>query len=150
MTDLAYRRVVTGLDADGKSCVIIDGPIPKRSTTGAELVWRTNDVPADNSGTADAAVAFTMEHMHAGSTFLIWEFPAGGTAAMHATDTIDYMVILSGRVTLTVERGEVDLGPGDFIVDRGVMHGWRNPHAETCVAAIINLPAQPVGNGRTV
>jgi mannose-6-phosphate isomerase-like protein (cupin superfamily) len=49
-----------------------------------------------------------------------------------------------------LEEGEADLGPGDFVVDRGVVHGWRNPHDEPCVAAVVNLPAHPVGKGRTI
>ena len=33
MTDLGNRRVVTGLDAEGKSAVVIDGPIPRFNAT---------------------------------------------------------------------------------------------------------------------
>ncbi len=85
-----------------------------------------------------------------GSNFAICEFPANTPEIMHATDTIDYLVILSGKVTLVPEENEVQLTAGDFVVDRGVLHGWRNPHAERCVAAVVNLPAHPVGGGRTI
>lgn len=149
---LAHRRVVTGLDAAGKSCVVIDGPIPRFNEVGAALAWTTAAHPADNSGSADTVGPYGLEMLHTpGSNFAICEFAAGNTEAMmHATDTIDYLVILQGRVTLVLESGEVHLGPGDFVVDRGVLHGWSNPHAETCVAAVVNLPAHPVGKGRTV
>jgi len=63
----------------------------------------------------------------------VWRETSPTPELMHATDTIDYLIILSGKVTLVLEEGEADLGPGDFVVDRGVVHGWRNPHDEPCV-----------------
>ena len=72
------------------------------------------------------------------------------SALMHATDTIDYLVIISGHVTLVMEDGEAQLGPGDMVVDRGVMHAWRNDTDAPCLAAVVNLPAHPVGQGRTI
>jgi len=152
MGDLSNRRVVTGLDADGKSAVVIDGPIPRFDPgMSAALVWSTSTQPADNSGNADTVKPYTIDMLHTpGSNFTICEFGANTPEVMHATDTIDYLVILSGRVTLVLEEGEADLGPGDFVVDRGVLHGWRNRHDERCVAVAVNLPAHPVGPGRTI
>jgi mannose-6-phosphate isomerase-like protein (cupin superfamily) len=45
---------------------------------------------------------------------------------MHTTSTIDYVVILSGKVTLLVDKGEVDLKPFDVVVQRGTNHYWLN------------------------
>jgi len=147
----AHRRVVTGIDEAGKSCVIIDGAIPHKGGMRVALAWRTETEIADNSGTADTAVPYDIALLHSGgSNFAICEFAPGAEAFMHATDTIDYLIVLSGRVTLVLETGEADLGPGDFVVDRGVMHGWRNANDEPCVCAVVNLPAHPVGNGRTI
>jgi mannose-6-phosphate isomerase-like protein (cupin superfamily) len=151
MANLGNRRVVTGLDAEGKSAVVIDGPIPRLNDVTAALAWRTASVPADNSGNDDPVAPYDVAMLHTpGSNFAICEFRPRTPEVMHATDTIDYLVILSGRVTLVLEEGQADLGPGDFVVDRGVLHGWRNPHDEPCVAAVVNLPAHPVGKGRTI
>jgi len=152
MSNLAKRRVVTGIDEAGKSCVIIDGPVPIfPESMGAALVWQTRGQPADNSGNADVAEPYRLDHLHTpGSTFAICQFAPHSPAMMHATDTIDYLVILSGKVTLVTENGEALLGAGDLVVDRGVMHGWRNDHDEPCVAVAINIPAHPVGAGRTI
>jgi len=150
MANLAHRRVVTGLDGAGRSTVIIDGPIPRFNDVTAALAWRAA-VPADNSGSEDTAAPYEISMLQSGhANFAICEFPANTPEVMHATDTIDYLIILSGRVTLVLEDGEADLGPGDFVVDRGVLHGWRNPNAEDCVAAVVNIPAHPVGKGRTI
>jgi len=43
------RRVVTGLDEQGRSCILIDGP-------SKDIIWTSDRSPADNSGTADAMV----------------------------------------------------------------------------------------------
>lgn len=152
MSGLAHRRVVTGIDAEGRSCVLFDGPAPQFETGySTQLVWQTLTRPADNSGTGDVAEPYRLDMLHTpGSTFAICQFAPHSPAHMHATDTIDYLVILSGRVTLVVEDGEAELGPGDLVVDRGVMHGWRNDHDEPCVAVAINLPAHPVAGGRTI
>ncbi len=150
MSARTYRRVVTGLDAEGRSCVIIDGEVP-RFDAATNLVWRTAALPADNAGRDDAAAPYTMDMLHdGGSNFLLVELPPNMGRFMHATDTIDYLVVLEGTVVLELESGEARLGPGDFIVDRGVIHAWRNDGPETAVMASITLPALPVGKGRTV
>lgn len=145
------RRVVTGLNSEGKSTVIIDGPIPRLNAMSAALAWRTDAAVADNSGSDDTAVPYSIDLLHAGgSNFATCTFPPGAEAFMHATDTLDYLIVLSGQVTLVLEKGEAALGPGDFVVDRGVLHGWRNDGAEPCICAVVNLPAHPVGKGRTI
>ena len=117
----------------------------------AQVFGYSSAIPADNSGSADPVEPYRIDMLHSGeANFAICRFPPHTPELMHATDTIDYLVILSGRVTLVLEEGEVDLGPHDFVVDRGVVHGWRNPHDEPCVAAVVNIPAHPVGMGRTV
>jgi mannose-6-phosphate isomerase-like protein (cupin superfamily) len=146
------RRVVTGLDAEGRSCVIIDDEVPRHAPV-ANLVWRSGAVPADNAGSADAAVPYDMAMLHDGGTnFILTEFPPGmgGEAFMHATDTIDYLVVISGEVVLVLETGEVTLRAGDLIVDRGVIHGWRNDGNVPAVYCSVTIPAHPVGPGRTV
>lgn len=145
------RRVVTGLNAEGKSIVILDGPIPRLNAMSAALAWRTDGPVADNSGNADTAVPYSIDLLHSGgSNFAVCEFPPGAEAFMHATDTLDYLIVLSGNVTLVLEEGEAALGPGDFVIDRGVLHGWRNDGTEPCVCAVVNIPAHPVGKGRTI
>jgi quercetin dioxygenase-like cupin family protein len=149
------RRVVTGLDSAGRSCILIDGPVADQGLGSANIVWRTDAIPADNSGTADIdGRSFDFEMMHGGgSVFMVLEYPPGmGCDApyWHATDTIDYIVMLRGEVVLSVETGEVRLKAGDFFVDRGVVHAWRNEGPEPALFACVNLPAKPVGNGRTV
>ncbi|HEX7821765.1 MAG TPA: cupin domain-containing protein [Sphingobium sp.] len=158
MTDRAFiapdrsgpRRIVTGLDVEGRSCILIDGPVP-RTATGNQLIWRAASLPADNGGTADTSVPFSIEHLKDGSGgFSIVDLPVGLGRFMHAADTLDYLIILKGTISLEMEVGEVTLGPGDCVVQRGTMHAWRNDGPETVTMASITLPALPVGNGATI
>ncbi|MET0363033.1 MAG: cupin domain-containing protein [Sphingobium sp.] len=147
----APRRVVTGLDAEGRSTVILDGPVPQGPNGATQLVWRTPALPADNSGTADASVPFGIDHLKdGGSTFSIVDLPVGLPRFMHATDTADYIVILSGEIVLELETGEVILGPGDALVQRGTAHAWRNDGPAPVRMISVTLPAHPVGKGATV
>ncbi len=145
------RRVVTGLNAEGKSCVILDGPLLPLGGPAA-MAWRTPSLPADNSGSGDCEGGpFSFEMLQGGgSMFMVMEYQPGIAAMWHATDTIDYIVMLKGEVVLDLEEGEVRLKAGDVLVDRGVVHSWRNDSAEPATAAVIILPALPVGKGRTV
>jgi quercetin dioxygenase-like cupin family protein len=156
MADRTYRRIVSGLGKDGKSAIVIDGPVPDASSMAgrSRVVWRTAQVPADNSGTGDidpghVSVANLSE---GGSLFMIQTFPpdhGGGEPFWHATDSIDYITMLSGEVTFITESGETTARAGDVLVDRGIVHAWRNDSDADAVAAIVIVPAQPVGKGRT-
>jgi quercetin dioxygenase-like cupin family protein len=145
------RRVVTGIDAEGKSCVIIDGPCLPMKRLG-QLVWATASHPADNSGRDDiVAPESPLALMHGGgSVFMVVEYSPGMQSYWHATDTIDYIIVLEGELVLMLEGGEVKLTAGTFVVDRGVNHAWRNDGPARAVTVGITLPARPVGQGRTV
>ena len=56
---------------------------------------------------------------------------------MHKTRTIDYLVVLSGEVTLLLDEGEVVLKPFDTIVQQATNHGWVNRTKEPAVMAVI-------------
>ncbi|HMO67781.1 MAG TPA: cupin domain-containing protein [Novosphingobium sp.] len=152
MTALAARRVVSGLDDQGRSAVVIDGPLRDMGGGGARLVWRTTGLPADNAHAGDCeAGQFGFEQMHAGgSMFMVMDFAPGQPEFWHATDTLEYIVMLSGEVAFQTATGEVTLTAGDCLVDRGIVHSWRNDSGAPARAAIVVLPARPVGKGRTV
>ena len=152
MGEGTIRRVVTGLDDQGRSTVIIDDRQP---VGGAQLLWMTDTHPADNSGQADAAArGFGMDLFTSpGSTFMLFEMQPGGDEEgplMHATNTTDYIVVLKGQVELILDTGSVILGPGDVAVDRGVIHGWQAAGGEPAVAVAVLVSANPVGAGATI
>lgn len=112
------------------------------------MIWSTKDLPADNSGTDDAGGG-RFRFPTQGAEFVFSDFPPGGGSIMHATDTLDFLVVLSGEVTFITETGETLLRSGDVLVDRGAMHGWRNDSDQTCRIVNVLCPAHPVGKGAT-
>ena len=61
--------------------------------------------------------------------------------AMHKTETIDYIILLKGDVTLILDEEEIDLKPFDVVVQRGTNHAWVNNGSEPAllIAVLIDL-----------
>lgn len=63
-------------------------------------------------------------------------------AGMHATDTVDYSIVLSGEIWMTLGGGEeIHLKAGDCIIQNGTNHAWCNKAAEPCIMAFILIGA---------
>ncbi len=127
------RRVVSGTNAQGISCVGIDGePRKVFSNAGFSLaeVWAT-EPPAPNLKDERDITAgfeqFSMDLLPGATRFRIVEFPPNHASPMHKTPTIDYLVVLEGEIDLAFDDGsEAHLRQGDCIVQQGAMHSWRN------------------------
>jgi quercetin dioxygenase-like cupin family protein len=156
MTFPNIRRVITGHDAEGNAIVKIDETCShhQEGRPGAQIcnVWTTETAPANNSGQQDdgkRAGKFTM--IENGSVFRIIEFKPGVQQRVHRTDTIDYIVVMSGEIDMELEAGnEVHLKSGDVMVQRGTVHNWINRGSESCVLAVILIHAYPVEAGGKV
>jgi mannose-6-phosphate isomerase-like protein (cupin superfamily) len=152
-----YRRIVTGLDAEGRSAILFDDSKGFETGGGATevaLLWQSREAPADNGGTADMATEGFSFTFATGATkcILVDIHPTEDLMppGMHATDTLDYAVILKGTLSLHLDHGEVEVGVGDVVVDRGVIHGWRNKGPEVARMLVVTVDAKPVGQGATL
>jgi len=138
------RRVVTGLDAAGRSCFTHDDPVPL-ATANVGLAWATDAIPADNAAPCPPPPANPLAMMHEGrAVFLVINAPPGHFAPMHTTETIDYLTVVSGEITLITEEGEKVLRAGDVCIDRGIVHAWRNDGAVEAVYTCVAVPAHPL------
>jgi hypothetical protein len=63
---------------------------------------------------------------------------------MHRTRTLDYVVLLSGEVTMLLDEGEVDLVPFNVVVQRGTNHGWVNRGTTPALLAVVMIDADPI------
>lgn len=150
------RRVITGHDAEGNAIVKIDETCShfREGRPGAQIcnVWSTDSAPANNSGANDDGKRegkFTM--IENGSVFRIIEFKPGVEQRVHRTDTIDYIVVMSGEIDMELEAGnEVHLTAGDVMVQRGTVHNWINRGSESCKLAVILIHSKPVEVGGKV
>jgi mannose-6-phosphate isomerase-like protein (cupin superfamily) len=55
---------------------------------------------------------------------------------MHASQSVDYLVILEGEIDLELDDGvKRRLKAGDLVVQNGTRHAWSNPGSVDCVLA---------------
>ena len=162
------RRIITGHDADGKSVIVIDGP---PTPFGAYWLTDSTPVDNTGAGD-DGLKVRMLEPPAGGSIFRFASIPPENpnmsreererqTAkmfaqmdaahcrpdttrhpAMHKTRTVDYIVLLSGEVTLLLDKGEVDLKPFDVVVQRGTNHAWVNKGPEPALIAAVLIDAK--------
>ena len=58
---------------------------------------------------------------------------------MHATETIDYAIVLYGEIYAVMEEGETLMRAGDVLIQRGTAHAWSNrsnDYARICYVLI--------------
>ena len=169
------RRVVTGLNASGKSVVVIDSPpgrILGTDSSGLAELWNTDGAPVNRQDTSDRAdTDVVLSPVEAGSKCRFFaiaprdpsitqaelearvadRFEAMGAAherpdtsrhpAMHQTRTVDYVILLSGEVTLLLDEASCDLKPLDVVVQRGTNHAWINKGAEPALLMAVLIDA---------
>ena len=155
---------------DGKAPNVLE----MASMPGVALtdLWRTKTSPASNGGNADAAKGkIKLEPPAEGTILRIVEFPpdtkwrksanaakafksigaggapdhASGDAMMHATATVDYIIVLQGEIWAILDKGEKLLKQGDILIQRGTNHSWSVRTKESCIVAAVLIGAKPIG-----
>jgi mannose-6-phosphate isomerase-like protein (cupin superfamily) len=131
----SVRRVVTGFDAEGRSCVISDGPAPQ----GAGInLWSVDAAAA--LGRDPGAAGLSLDPAPGVAHWSIVDLPPDAIMreyfkrgiphhdenGFHCTPTVDFVVIIDGELTLELESGAVVVAAGDCIVQRNTNHAWRN------------------------
>lgn len=134
-------------------------------------LWVTSEMPVDNMGTTDQG-ARPMRHdpTPGGTVFRLVEIPPEKSvagidtaaafahmgshnkprpedtakhASMHKTNSVDYLVVISGEMWMVMEEGETLIRQGDCIVQRGTNHAWVNKSDKPCVLAAVLVDARP-------
>jgi mannose-6-phosphate isomerase-like protein (cupin superfamily) len=148
--------------------------LPGTDNFGVTDLWKTFRTPADASGNGDAAQGpISLAPPRAGSVFRVVEFPpdqdyvgkwrrdtafgsmgeSGSTAivagstrheGMHRTASVDYAIVIKGKIWAVLDTGEVEMGPGDTLIQRGTNHSWSNRSDEPCLMAFVLIDADPV------
>lgn len=127
------RRIVTGTTA-GRSHLLSAEAVPEAAwmnlwSTGPDLPLGTDEglragcFPAGPGHTVWTIVSLPpLEEMRAALS-------SGGGAdpeGFHLTNTIDYVVVLDGPVTLKLDDEDVVVQAGDLVVQRNTNHAWHN------------------------
>lgn len=144
------RYVVTGVDAEGRSCVVEDRELLgehalDQGAAITEDLWLTGaapftiPVPRRSADEAALDLGFPTD----GAKWMVVHFKAGDTPFMHRTDTLDFDTVLAGEPILHLDTDVVRLAPGDCVVIPGVVHGWSaGPDGGT--VGVVGLGLRPV------
>jgi hypothetical protein len=154
------NRVVTGYDDAGHPAIVSQGAPPTVIHAGRYVtteLWVTDQTPPTVTASDTSARPWELEPPPGGTCFRIVAIAPAGDAGpgdlgdvehgtfqqAHATDTLDYVTVLTGQVTLVVGGSEVILGPGDSVVQQpGVPHDWLNRSGERAVLAGVLISAR--------
>jgi quercetin dioxygenase-like cupin family protein len=144
---MQVRRVVTGHKQDGKATVTIDevskDVVNPRAGCTFFNIWSTA-LPADNKDGADGAKQIIGTAMKDRAVFRVIEYAPGVAPRNHRTDSIDFAVVMSGEIDMTLDDEVVRLKAGDVMVQRGTIHDWINNGDKPCVIAFVLIDAAPI------
>ncbi|HEY7384947.1 MAG TPA: cupin domain-containing protein [Beijerinckiaceae bacterium] len=155
-TPRPVRRVVTGHDANNVAKVLIDGEATNKKSSRpgnvSTLIWSTDSTPADISVGDDiedlgARILGTAPPAR-GTRFTVNDIAPGNKGVMHRTETLDYVIVLSGELDMEMDDSTVTLKAGDVMVQRGTNHAWVNRGTETARVAFVLIDAEPLGIGK--
>ena len=165
---LSFRRLVTGRNADGRSVLLEDAQVSE-GRLGNFNFWRTQpgtavaqgdplrqDQPffAEPGGTVfrifrlpPAPPAMTAQQARELSDAFFSEISVPSCRVdtsrhplMHVTPTVDYIVLLSGEVSLLLDEGDpISLRPFDAVVQRATNHAWINTGSESAILMAVMI-----------
>jgi quercetin dioxygenase-like cupin family protein len=160
--EFTARRVVTGHDAEGRDVILSDDRPPGTIETNgfglAHWLWLDGAPATVDDGGEVPDGPRRLEPPPGGCSVMLIRFPGGGEGGgdwirvdgdepdrpgMHATDTLDFMVVLDGRIVLGLDDGEHELGPGDVVVQRGNPHRWRVAGDAPCTYVVCMVRPDP-------
>ncbi|KAH9936990.1 uncharacterized protein B0H18DRAFT_183408 [Fomitopsis serialis] len=132
------RRVVTGHNDAGIAIVRSEDTVSRKESSfpgvSGNQLWLTDKVPTgDNNGdvdgitrTADGDLGLCVRN---GIMLRYTDLAPGARAPMHRTSSLDYNILVQGKIILEMEDGSETLfeTPGDIVIQRGTIHAWKNP-----------------------
>lgn len=142
---------------------------PSWEGAGSTELWASDEAPATVDTANDRARPMQHDPSASGSLFRMLQLPPesesqvadpdavydamGSThrpddpsaqvhPTMHRTDSLDYLIVIAGTLTMIMEDGtEVDLHEGDTVIQQGTAHAWANKGSETVQLAAVLLDA---------
>lgn len=148
---------LTGHDhSNGKAVIHSTRPVNWKAHDDDQLamsVAYTTSFPANLNSDEDVQQHDTkmatgnMGLVSGGGTVLRYvDFAPNYTCMMHRTQSIDYGIVIEGRIESVLDSGETQLMQrGDVMVQRATMHAWRNPSSSEWARMIFCLQdCQPV------
>ena len=141
------RRVITGHNKDKRAVVTIDdfaSNHQRREGVNNTLIWSSDEMPVEIWSDEDyGARGVGSQPPTRGTLIRYIDFLPGNPRELQRTDTLDYVMCLSGKIDLELDSGAVThLEAGDFIVQQSSNHAWLNRGNERCRLAFVILDAK--------
>ena len=140
------RRIVTAHDASDRSMVGSDSlieaqPGKMQASVAVANLW-LNSLPPVLDAADPTQQAFPMLPSGGGAVFRILELAPGAAPHMHETETIDYVIVLAGTLSMLLDDGtELAMNPHDVMIQRATVHGWANRGSEPARFATVVIDA---------
>jgi quercetin dioxygenase-like cupin family protein len=142
--------------------------IRKESGITGTLLWTTGTMPVTYSNADRGAVQIGTAPPPNSTVLRVVEFPpevpmdpadnarvlaemgiappSGGRrepihSHMHATDSVDYVIVIEGEIDMLLDDSEVHLKTGDIMVQQGTNHAWINRGDKPCKIAFVLIDA---------
>lgn len=141
------RRIVTAHDKSGRSMLgsdsVIEGqPGKMQASVAVANLWINETLPPVLDGPDPLEKPFPVLPSDGGAIFRILELAPGAAPHMHKTETIDYIVVLAGTLSMLLDDGtEVTMTPHDTMIQRATVHGWANRGSEPARFATVVIDA---------
>ncbi|MBO6784202.1 MAG: cupin domain-containing protein [Alphaproteobacteria bacterium] len=143
-------------------------PVKRKAGWTATVLWHTDSMPARYADDDRALGEFGVEPPKHGTIFRTVEFPPDSETGeadnaevlaelgldpaqnaarpdvhhtLHRTDTVDYLIVLTGEIDMQLDTGEVHLEAGDVVVQQGTVHAFRNRSDSPCLVAAVLVDA---------
>jgi len=146
------RNLITGIDAEGRSCIVettevVPAPVDGYRGVRMAALYRTEESPPPPrppalEHTVDVELApglvrwMIIEH----EPHATHDAPTGATT-MHHTNTLDFVVVQEGSAEFVLQDGVHQVAAGDHIVTTGVDHAWRaGPDGARLLVVSIGTP----------
>ena len=131
--ELQNRRVLVGVDAQGRSAVVADAQDMALAypPTGVEIqeIWWQARLPAqvDDAGARTGRIGLAAPPSGAVVRMLtVPPSPADWSVDLHFDDSMHVITLITGRLDIVLEVCQVTLRPGESIVLPASMHDLRN------------------------
>lgn len=146
---LSPPRLVRTAHADDDSSIFItDGPLSPFAPFGPQgstftVIDQRDSIPVNNRETIPSLQNTLPRCPPGGVTFCTTDIPPGGQSPMHRTLSLDYCIVMSGEIVLTLDSGEEKtIRAGETIVQQGVNHRWINQSQEACRIAFVMVGSE--------
>jgi mannose-6-phosphate isomerase-like protein (cupin superfamily) len=150
------KRIVTGVNADGRSYVVSTDEIASDQVGQIYEVWNYDprDVKDSIAGVPNDVAAAWLEPASGGVKWVYavvppvteqgepLELEGVDVDGFHTTRTVDFDFIVEGELTMILDEDSVALKAGDFVVQQVARHAWRNEGpAPAVLLALLHAPA---------